>query len=237
MTIIDGVVAEALEKCGVTRLTHFTPSHNLFHIFKDGAIRSSKDLAAAAPEYFSPTDKERFDKNPDKVCCSFQYPNGYYLAQARFKPDYVNYPDWVCFLLESELAARPGTLFAPCNAAKQSGALLKAGAQALMDCFAPVSDGWPRGQNHHPGAATNLQAEVLVPGPIDISSIVSIVVPTASAASTEFARLKIMGLDPTRISWAVSSVLFEKDELSRRVRFGRQIDVQPWAPSHNGDKP
>ncbi|NEB30796.1 DUF4433 domain-containing protein [Streptomyces sp. SID14446] len=234
---MDSEILEGLEKCGVTRLTHFTPSRNLFHILRDGAIRSSKDLADVAPEYFSPTDKERFDRNPDKVCCTFQYPNGYYLAQARSKPDYLNYPDWVCFLLKSDLAARSGALFAPCNAAKQSGALLKPGPQALLDCFDPVSDGWPRGQNHHPGAATNLQSEVLIPGPISVAEITTIVVPTASAASTEFTRLKIMGLDPTSFSWAISPVFFEKDELSKRVRYGRQISVEPWAPSHDGDKP
>ncbi|MEU4617486.1 DarT ssDNA thymidine ADP-ribosyltransferase family protein [Streptomyces umbrinus] len=235
--IPDSAVIEALEKCQVTRLTHFTPSLNLFHILRDGAIRSSADLATAAADYFSPTDKERFDQNPDKVCCSFQYPNGYYLAQARGKPDFVNYPDWVCLLLRSDLAARAGALFAPCNAARQSGAFLKDGAQALLNCFSLISDGWNRGPNHLPGAATNLQAEVLVPGPIDVSSIIGIVVPTTAAASTEFSRLKILGLDPARFSWAVSPVLFKRDELSRRVRFGHPINVTSWVPSHDGDKP
>ncbi|MFD3837018.1 DarT ssDNA thymidine ADP-ribosyltransferase family protein [Streptomyces sp. NPDC058642] len=237
MTILDSAVVEGLEKCQVTRLAHFTPSLNLFHILKDGAIRSSADLATAASDYFSPTDKERFDQNPDKVCCSFQYPNGYYLAQARGKPSFSNYPDWVCLLLRSDLAARTGALFAPCNAATQRGVFLRKGAQALLDCFAPISGGWNRGPNHLPGAATNLQAEVLIPGPIDVSSIISIVVPTKSAASTESSRLKILGLDPTRFSWAVSSVLFKRDELSRRVRFGNPIGIKPWIPSHDGDKP
>lgn len=108
--MIDAIaVSQALDQLGVTRLAHFTPSKNLPHILRDGMIRSSKDLAENAPEYFSPTDRERFDQHPDKVCCSFQYPNGYYLAKARGKTEFSNYPDWVCLLLDIQLAERPGT--------------------------------------------------------------------------------------------------------------------------------
>ncbi|MFD4595732.1 DarT ssDNA thymidine ADP-ribosyltransferase family protein [Streptomyces rubiginosohelvolus] len=234
----DGIsVEQALAECKATRLAHFTPARNLFHIVRDGAIRSSSDLAESASGYFSPTDKERFDRNPDKVCCTFEYPNGYYLAQAKGKPDYVNYPDWVCFFLDVDLACRPGTLFAPCNAAKQYGAFLKKGGKALRECFSSVSDGWPRGPRHLVGAATNLQAEVLIPGPIAMDRVMSIAVPTPEAASTEFSRLKIMGLDPARLSWVVSPTLFDKFKLSNQVRNGGLIAETSWVPPQDGEKP
>ncbi|MFI7318759.1 DarT ssDNA thymidine ADP-ribosyltransferase family protein [Streptomyces venezuelae] len=225
---------QALIQTKATRLAHFTPARNLYHILQDGAIRSSKDLADGAPDHFDPTDRERFDRNPDKICCTFQFPNGYYLAQARSKPDFQNYPDWVCLFLDVDLALRPGTLFAPCNAAKQNGTLLKPGAPALLDCFAATSDGWTRGSRHLPGAATNLQAEVLVPGPIDLRHVQAVTVPSMEAAETEWARLTMLNADPGRFSWAVSSVLFDRNELSNRVRYGRPFQEIPWIPPRDG---
>ncbi|MDQ0488806.1 DUF4433 domain-containing protein [Streptomyces sp. NPDC088106] len=221
---------DALAQSGATRLAHFTPARNLFHILQDGAIRSSADLAEAAPDHYDPTDRHRFDRNPDKVCCTFQYPNGYYLDKARNKSDFQNYPDWVCIFLDVELALRPGALFAPCNAAKQSGAYLQPGASALAACFAAVSDGYRRGPRHATGAATNLQAEVLVPGPIDISHVKTIVVPSADAAANEWERLKLLNLDPNRFQWTVASVLFDRNSLSTSVRYGHPIHETPWTP-------
>ncbi|MFD7515076.1 DarT ssDNA thymidine ADP-ribosyltransferase family protein [Streptomyces niveus] len=221
---------ETLAQTKATRLAHFTPARNLFHILQDGAIRSSKDLAEAAPDHFDPTDHQRFDRNPDKVCCTFQYPNGYYLDQARNKSEFQNYPDWVCLFLDVELALRPNALFAPCNAAKQYGAHLQAGAAALASCFAPVSDGWKRNPQHTAGAATNLQAEVLVPGPIDLGLVEAVAVPTAAAAANEWARLKMLKLDPGRFQWTVAPALFDKNNLSKSVRFGYPIPEKPWIP-------
>ncbi|WP_437112139.1 DarT ssDNA thymidine ADP-ribosyltransferase family protein [Streptomyces sp. enrichment culture] len=226
----DEAVRSALQASGATRLAHFTPARNLLHILRDGAIRSSKDLADSAPDHFDPTDRLRFDKNPDKVCCTFQYPNGYYLAQARNKSDFINYPDWVCLFLDIDLILRPGTLFAPCNAASQGGAFLKPGASSLADCFAPQSGGWSRGPRHAAGAATNLQAEALIPGPIELSCIRGIAVPSDDAASTEFARLEMFGFNTRQFSWIVAPVLFDRDQLSASVRFGRSILETPWTP-------
>lgn len=166
-------VREALAQLQVTRLAHFTPARNLWHILQDGQVRSSKDLADNAPEYFDPTDRERFDRNPDKICCSFQYPNGYYLSDARAKVKFVNYPDWVCLLLDPELVHKPGTKFCGCDAARQGGIHLREGGQALLDCFAKTAipdTRWTRDRAHHPGAATDLQAEALIPGTVVVHS-------------------------------------------------------------------
>lgn len=185
-------VRDAISVVGVTRLAHFTPSKNLPHIISDQMIRSSKDLADNAPEYFDPTDRLRFDQRPDKLCCSMQFPNGYYLAQARSKPEFTNFPDWACLLLDVALLERPGTLFSPCNAATVSGAYLKPGGDALLACYAPVSKpgNWTRGASHQKGAPTDVQAEVLVPAPVELSHLEAIVVPTEEAVENELGRLR-----------------------------------------------
>jgi ssDNA thymidine ADP-ribosyltransferase, DarT len=227
-------VAEALRQVGVTRLAHFTPSKNLPHIVRDGTIRSSKDLAENAPEYFSPTDRQRFDRHPDKVCGSFEYPNGYYLAKARDKSEYLNYPDWVCLLLDIHLAERPGTLFSPGNAATGSGAYLQAGGQAVLACYAPRVGQWSRGRWHHPRAATDLQAEVLVPGPIELSYLRRIMVPSAEAACNEYGRLETLGVNCDGLQWGIAPVFFDRDLLSSRLRFGGIIDENDWMPPSAG---
>jgi hypothetical protein len=223
---------QALANCRATRLAHFTPARNLPHILSDGAIRSSKDLADNAPDHFDPTDLQRFDQHPDKVCCTFQMPNGYYLDKARKKNEYTNYPDWVCLFLDVDLVLRPRTLFAPANAATRSGQLLREGGGALEACFAPISGEYRRGPRHMPGAATNLQAEVLVPGPIDLRHLQAVAVPSASAAATESARLRMLGADPASVNWVVSPVLFDRDRLSASVRFGTLVPETPWTPPH-----
>ena len=233
MTATETAFDEALGRYGVTRLAHFTPSLNLRHIIEDGRITSSRDLAENAPEYFSPTDRERFDGHPDKICCTFQYPNAYYLDQARRRPEYTNYPDWVCVLLSPVLVARPGALFSPRNAAAGRGSHLRAGLEGLESCFAERVGGYTRKHRHLAGAATDLQAEVLVPGPINTSFITAVVVSGAEQAAQEFSRLRMFGLRPERFVWTVSPELFDKNELRRRIHEGVPIVPAPWTPAHD----
>jgi hypothetical protein len=224
-------VAEALMRLALTRLAHFTPALNLWHIAEEGMIRSSKDLADNAPQYFTPTDHERLDQHPDMVCCSFEYPNGYYLSEARQKPEFINYPDWVCLLLDAELVLRPGTLFSGCNAAAVGGEYLRAGSQALLDCYADVAwpkTQWSRGPRHHPGAATDLQAEALVPGPVDLSHLRGIVVPSDGDARQLYGTLSRYGLGAERFRWVVASGFFNRNTLSNYVRFGGTLSETTW---------
>jgi hypothetical protein len=223
-------VSEALQAVGLTRLAHFTPAKSLPHILRQGFIRSSKDLAENAPEFFDPTDRERFDEHPDHVCCSLEFPNGYYLAQARVKPSFQNFPDWVCLLLDPKLLLREDVLFAPCNAAKGRGAYLKSGGGALLGCYSNPSQpgGWTRGPAHHPRAPTDLQAEALVPGPIELSHLLGIVVSSDAAAANEVDRLNLVAADAAGVSWIVAPTFFRREELSSRLRFGGEIEEKPW---------
>lgn len=225
-------VREARLRTSLSRLAHFTPARNLWHIAEDGFIRSSKDLADNAPEYFDPTDRQRIDQHPEMVCCSFEYPNGYYLAQARAKSSYVNYRDWICLLLDVDLIERPGVLFSGCNAAKSGGAYLSAGGQALLDCYADpsVPAGWPRRPGHLPGAATDVQAETLVPGPIDLTLVRAVVVKDEATALNLYSILQRAGFTSVRFNWIVAPIFFERDRLSSSIRYGRPIVETPWHP-------
>jgi len=224
-------VAQALTDLAIPRVAHFTPSKNLFHIVQDSQVRSSKELADLAPEYFDPTDVARFDRHPDMTCVSSTYPNGFYFAQAKVKPQFARFADWVCLMLNPNILTRPGVLFCPCNAARAGGRHAEPGAAALRRCFAnPSLMGYTRGSGHHPQAATDQQAEALVPGPIPLSDVLSIVIPSVEAAGEDYARLDVGGLAPERLNWVVSPVMFDRDKLSAAIRNGHKIEETIWSP-------
>jgi hypothetical protein len=230
--VTEPPVGQVLAGLPVTRLTHFTPMRNIPGILGDGMIRSSKNLADKAPESFSPTDRERFDAHPDHVCCSFEYPNVYYLRQARAKSEYVNYPDWACLLIEPSVIERDGTLFCGCNAARGRGGYLRPGGQALADLWADpsVPMGIGRGRAHHPAVPTDLQAEVLVPGPILLSDVRAIVVQDAAIAAEMYATYAKWDLAPERLEWRVAPSFFGVAALVTRVRNGGTIEEVDWRP-------
>jgi hypothetical protein len=216
----------------VTRLAHFTPARNLPHILEDGMIRSSKDLADNAPESFSPTDRARYDAHPGHVCCSFEYPNVYYLRQARQKPEYANYPDWVCLLLDRKIIERDDTLFSGCNAARAGGAHLQPGGDALAGLWDNPSrpQGWSRGNRHHPAVPTDIQSEALVPGPILLSDVHAIVVEDAATAADLYGTLARWGRGPERLRWKVAPAFFDVNGLVGKLRNGGTIEERDWTP-------
>jgi hypothetical protein len=224
-------VEQALAQLPLTRLTHFTPALNLWHIIGEGMIRSSKDLADHAPDCFTPTDRDRYDQHPDMVCCNFQYPNPFYLEKARQKAEFLNYPDWVCLLLDARLVLKPGTLFCGCNAAKAWGRHAQEGGQALLDCYAPVAkpmSQFSRRPNHHPAAATDLQAEALIPGPVDLSYMEGIVTFSDVDAHQVFGDLNRYGFRPERFRWVIAPDFFDKKKLSNKVQSGAIIVETAW---------
>lgn len=175
-------VAAALAALPLARLTHFTPALNLPGILADRQLRSVKDLSEDVRACYRVTDLQRLDRYPDKVSCSLQYPNGFYFDIARRKPDVINYPDWVCLLLDKTIAAAEGTLFCPRNAAAAACHTVP-GAAGLYACYAPSVRGHggqtrTRGPQHDPGSPTDVQAEVLVTAPVPLSAIYAIVFPT-----------------------------------------------------------
>ncbi|MFC1473154.1 DarT ssDNA thymidine ADP-ribosyltransferase family protein [Rhodococcus qingshengii] len=229
MTSIDEVLASV----PVSRLVHFTSAVNLDPIFRDGAIRNTEDLAMNAAESYSPTDHQRFDGRPGHVCCSFEYPNAYYHNVAKNKTEFVNYPGWVCLMLNRDLVRRTGTLFSPCNAARANGAYLSEGGQAMLDCWDSPSKGggYLRGSTHLAGTPTDLQAEVMIPGSIELSDVSAIVTKSADQARELFGSLHMYGLRPERLEWRYSPMLFDRAQLRSLIWRGQRATEVVWAPT------
>jgi hypothetical protein len=228
---IPETVADKVAALGLVRIVHFTPAKNLHHIVADGQIRPTTDLAQLTPEYFAPTDAMRRDAHPELTCVTFTYPNPFYFETARGKEQFRRFPDWMCLLIRSKVLTRGGTLFAPCNAARDGGAYLMPGTEGLERCFAsPTVLNYRRGSSHHPLCATDLQAEALVPGPIPLSDVTAIVTPTVDSARNGYARLNAAGLDPGRFKWLISPVMFTKWPLANAIQHGSPIGETVWAP-------
>lgn len=233
---INVEVAAVLAALPLARLTHFTPALNLPSIFADGQLRSVKDLSEDVRACYRATDLQRLDSYPDKVCCSLQYPNGFYFDIARRKPEVVNYPDWVCLLLDKTVAAAEGTLFCPRNAAAAADSAVP-GAAGLNACYAPSVRGQggqtrTRGPRHDPGSPTDIQAEVLVTAPVPLSAIYAIVFPAEAAAVEEYGRLDRFGkLPPDGMQWMISPGMFDKWVITAAVQSSRHFPDIIWSPS------
>ncbi|WP_158292578.1 DarT ssDNA thymidine ADP-ribosyltransferase family protein [Serinibacter arcticus] len=225
-------IATTAAELGFTRLVHFTSARNLIPILRDGALRSSKDLAEKDPVQYLPTDEERFDAHPDHLCCSFEYPNAYYRDIAGRKSNQTNYPNWLILTLSKSLVLRTGALFAGCNAARNRGAHLRPGAEALSECWASPSipGGRVRGATHLPSVPTDLQSEVLIPGPVSVSEVTGIIVESEAVAGEHHEILRRLNLNTGQIPWKVAPVLFRKFDLTRAIQTGRQPDEMLWAP-------
>lgn len=218
---------------GATRLCHFTPALNLPHILRDGQIRPAAALSEDARACFNPTDLVRLDGHPDCVCCSIEYPNGFYLVRARQSGRLQHFPDWIVMLLPLALMDRPGTLFSPRNAAAGSGAFLEPGQAGLGRCYASAVAGsggntFTRGPRHLPGCPTDQQAEVLVPGNVPMSDVSGMVVASSTQARAELARLHAVGLSLGDTPLIVAPAFFDRNGLSGCIRGGTPPVEQTW---------
>lgn len=238
---IDATVGAALAARGVTRVAHITPARNLPGILRDHAIRSVADMQADARAMFTRNDLLRLDGHPDKVSCSLQYPNAFYLRKVTSSPGAVNYPDWVCLLLAPDIAAINGSLFCPRNAGAASGSK-NPGIDGLVACYADQVVGsrgvvYRRGPTHDPRCPTDVQAEVLVPAPIPLSYAYGIVFPTEQAASSEFVRLEQLSVPiPPHLGWMIAPGMFAAGIVTDAVQTSRQIRENGWMPAMDADR-
>lgn len=223
-------VDAALAQLPFTRLAHFTPARNLYGILMDGNIRSASDLATDAHGRFVATDRQRLDGQLAHVCCSFEFPNAYYQARAETKTHLINFPNWVCLMLDRNLVLRDGAMFCPCNSATAGGSFQEIGGQGLLNCWAnpSIPAGRPRSSRHNPACPTDVQAEALIPGPIPLSAVSAIVTPTAAVARELYAFLDSTGAQPGRVPWRYSSTMFSKFHLRDAIQQGRTVIETPW---------
>ena len=218
---------------GISRVTHFTNSRNLPRILSAGAILSTDDLVARGLDH-AVTDPQRFDGHRGHICCNIEYPNMYYFHQATIRPNHVNFSDWIVLLLEPRVAAGDGVLFSPGNAARGSGRFLASGAEALAAQYAARVNGFARGPRHFPASPTDVQAEVLIPGPIPLSEVRGIVVFDDETLRREFVRLDQLGYQPGGFDWFVAPTMFTKSHVVGAVQSSVPISMR--GPFRSGDE-
>jgi hypothetical protein len=221
MTEMIVSIQTSVMRRGITRLCHFTPSHNLGHIAEDRVgILASKHLREDEKAVFNPTDSERLDGYLDYVCCSIQYPNAWYFKKARDRESLFR--DWVILLLKPYYLWYAGAKFCPRNAAVEHGRLVDEGAEAFEELFADTVEGthtYRRDHRHPAFLPTDEQAEVLIPDHIRRGDVIGIAVYDDEQAQREVARLKLLGQSLSPI--LIVPEFFDPNKLSQLLRAGR----------------
>jgi hypothetical protein len=214
---VDDVLAEARHR-GVSRLCHVTSAGNFAHILAVGEIRDMKELEKSADAY-RPADDKRRDGHLEHICCSIEYPNTWYLNKARERQP--NFPDWVILTLDIDILRTPGIKFCPYNAARNKGKGVHSGADAFRSLYSDSVLGRTRMSSHPSWWPTDDQAEVLVPGPIPVSNVRSVIVKDTEQARLEHFRLTNFLTTPQNIpQFIVAPTLFDASKLSESVRSG-----------------
>ena len=193
MTETTTLIQAEVEKRGITRLCHFTPSRNLGHIAADKeGILASRHLQERERANFNPTDIKRLDGYTDHVCCSIQYPNAWYFRNARDRQPLL-FPDWVVLLINPYYLWRRGAKFSPKNAAAKRGEFVREGFPAFKALFAESVGKFSRGPHHPDFLSTDEQAEVLIQDRIRYQDILAVAVCDEAQARLENSRLRLLG--------------------------------------------
>ncbi len=137
-------------------------------------------------------------------------------------------------LIEPHYLWEPGTAFCPYNASRHAGRDVSEGLQAFRSMFAPAVTGSggvtrTRSASHLSASPTDDQAEVLVPGPIPLSDIQAIAVPTDAAAEELEERMRLLGLAEGIMKIVIAPELFSKYVLRGRIVAGRRATERVWA--------
>ena len=212
-----------IKKRQITRLCHFTSSQNFIHIQCSGYLKDRDSLRQEENTAFNPTDELRLDGHFDKLCCSIENPNAYYLDKARERNKV--FEDWIVIFLKTDLLSKPETLFSKRNAAANRGELLHPGVEGFLELFCASVAGaggqmFNRTQQQLPSTPTDIQAEALVPGPVPFSDILGIAVQSEKQGRTELARWKSLQLPAWNLPIYISPTLFDKNALTYHIHSG-----------------
>ncbi len=227
-------IREDAQRRGITRLCHFTPTRNLVHILTDEVgIDARERLDRGGVRPFTATDSARLDAYTDHINCSVEYPNLWYLEQAMARDPVFR--DWVLLLLAPDHLWAQDTMFCPHNAALHAGRDVSAGEAAFRGLFASAITGSggvtrTRSPTHLACSPTDDQAEVLVRGPLPLSDIIGIAVPTETSAGEHWARLQLLGSLGTSMPWIVAPEMFDKYRLRSRIVTGQRPEELVWTP-------
>jgi hypothetical protein len=216
----------------ISRLCHFTPSRNLPGIAEGKiGVLATRSLLENERAVFSPTDAERYDGWLSHVCCSIEYPNGWYLARAREKE--TLFRDWVILFLDPHYIWQSETNFCQRNAAAARGTLVKPGFESfnsLYDNYVQGARGriMSRSPQMLACCPTDDQAEVLIQDSVAFRDIHAVVVRDEAQARRESVRLKLAGVGEETYKIVISADLFEPYNVSALIRSGQRPKEVLW---------
>lgn len=229
-------LAEAIEQHGISRLCHLTPFRNLVHLASGDGLLSLTQLDELDGVY-ARNDLERLDGHRDHICCSIEYPNGYYLRQQQAKQtaEALLFPIWVCLIIAPERLHEADTRVCVRNAAAMNGTLIEdISPQALDALYADVVTGsrgmtFRRSRIHLTACPTDLQAEVLLARHVPFDAITKVICATESDARRVHAGLEQIGAQIPP-GYAVAPTLFDTVPLTASIHRGRRPIETDWNP-------
>jgi len=173
-----------IRKRDITRLCHFTSIRALERIVRDRAIHDRKTLEGRETKYVF-NDQHRRDGRRGHICLTIEHPNVIMMKSLR---DDAPLREFVVLCVKPTEMARPGVLFSRLNAASDTGAMLAAGEDGFKQLYVHRPGPRPvfRDDTHAPSCPTDIQAEVLIPGPIPLSSILGVVM--SSSENVDYVR-------------------------------------------------
>lgn len=187
---------ETLCQHGVTRLCHFTKLQSLTHILlePDGIKATSK----IDKDKLNQIDSVRADGKLDYVCCSIEYPNSWFLSNAKSRNVDEIFRDWAIMFINPEIVKIRGVCVCECNAARDNGAHIRKGdSNSISDLFANrvCSFQYPRTANMLSACPTNSQSEILIKDGIPRDYITGIAVGNEETAKMVYAMRKTLEVE------------------------------------------
>ena len=189
-------------------------------MLQSGLLKDRATLDREESRVVNPTDEFRLDGHREAICCTVEYPNTYYLDVAANKEKM--FEGWVVLFIDPSYLHQEGTLFAEGNAAAKNGCMIKTGLPGYLSMFPNASRGYPRKATQLLCSPTDLQAEVLIPGPIPVGTIIGMAMKDERQVATELARWETLGIPKPEIPIFVAPVLFKKTEVRDHIWQGRK---------------
>lgn len=222
---------DIVRKRAISRLCHFTKTANLPFILGDGVddyngIVSNKIIKET--RFLEINDVNRYDKRPDLICTSIQYPNLFFFEVSQKKSSKDLLSNWVILLISPDIIDNE-TYFCPVNAAKKGGEFISKGVDVFCDMFAEdiskYGSKFPlRNRRYLSNIPTDIQAEVLFENKISRDSIFGLVFENESQARIEKLRLQLCNVELNSIEFYYSKYFFEKDSVDILIS-GREIPL------------
>ena len=221
---LDLDVLKAVSGRGIQHVYHFTTTLNLINIFRAGYLLNRQALEALSIESgnslnndtLAMMDENRLDGYKGHINVSIGHPNIYLLD--RYKRDYQDaYNDWCVIDLSPDVLAKKSTLFSVSNAASTMSQAY--GINMGVDSLNALFQDEVRSLRYvfsrsglKTSDPTDVQAEALIPGEIDVALIQRVVFRSNESKAIAVAMFKGVEAElATFVScFEVDPSLFEK---------------------------